>query len=309
MKLALVFPGQGAQSVGMMNAYGDLPIVRNTFDEASEVLGRDLWQLAAKGPPEVLAQTVNTQPLMLTAGTAVYRAWLERGGPEPSLVAGHSLGEYTALVASGVLSFKDAVALVQFRAQAMQDAVPMGEGAMAALLGLDDDAVRAVCGEGAEGEVVETANFNAPGQVVIAGHTSAVKRTVVIAKARGAKHTVVLPVSAPFHCSLMSSAADRLRAKLEHIRFAVPEITILHNANVASHDAPVQIKEALVRQACSPVRWVEVVRAMVQRSITHVFECGPGKVLWPLKKRIDPSLQGAALVDLNSLDQAIALCA
>jgi len=305
MKFALVFPGQGSQAVGMMQPFADSKVVRDTFAEASDTLGQDLWQLVAEGPAEELNSTVNTQPVMLTAGYAVYRAWLEAGGGKPALVAGHSLGEYTALVAAGVIAFRDAVPLVRFRAQAMQEAVPMGSGAMAAILGLDDDAVRAACSEAAQGEVVEPVNFNAPSQVVIAGHKSAVERGAGIAKARGAKRAVMLPVSAPFHSSLLQPAADRLAEYMKKVAFSEPCIPVVNNVDVAIVGDPDQIKDALARQACNPVRWVEVVRHMVAAGITHVVECGPGKVLAGLTKRIDGSLQGLAITDPQSLDQAI----
>ena len=306
MKLALVFPGQGSQAVGMMQAYGNLPVIRSTFDEASAALGRDLWQLVSEGPAEALSRTVNTQPVMMTAGIAVYRAWLEKGGPKPALVAGHSLGEYTALVAAGVLDFGDAVPLLQFRAQAMQDAVPAGEGAMAAILGLDDELIRAACGEAAQGQVVQAVNFNGPGQTVIAGHAAAVARAAEAAKARGAKRAVILPVSAPFHCSLMKPAAEALRTKLATVALRRPQIPVVNNVDVACYDDPDKIRDALVRQADSPVRWVEIIRYMAAQGVTHVLEAGPGKVLAGLTKRIEASLQGAALADAASLEQALA---
>ena len=306
MKLALVFPGQGSQAVGMMQAYGNLPVIRSTFDEASAALGRDLWQLVSEGPAEALSRTVNTQPVMMTAGIAVYRAWLEKGGPKPALVAGHSLGEYTALVAAGVLDFGDAVPLLQFRAQAMQDAVPAGEGAMAAILGLDDELIRAACGEAAQGQVVQAVNFNGPGQTVIAGHAAAVARAAEAAKAKGAKRAVILPVSAPFHCSLMKPAAEALRTKLATVALRRPQIPVVNNVDVACYDDPDKIRDALVRQADSPVRWVEIIRYMTAQGVTHVFEAGPGKVLAGLTKRIEGSLQGAALADAASLEQALA---
>lgn len=306
MTFALVFPGQGSQSVGMMQAYGEAPVIRRTFDEASKALGRDLWQLACEGPGEALNQTVNTQPLMLTAGIAVYRLWLERGGPRPAVLAGHSLGEYAALVAAGVIAFADAVPLVELRAKAMQEAVPSGEGAMAAILGLDDEAVRQACLEAAQGQVVEAVNFNGPGQTVIAGHAAAVARAAEAAKARGAKRAVMLPVSAPFHCSLMRPAAERLAQRLASLTLAKPEIPVINNADVAVCEDPAAIKDTLVRQAHSAVRWVETVRAMAGMGVQRVYECGPGKVLAALTRRIDGALLGAGLVDAASLDQAIA---
>lgn len=306
MKLALVFPGQGSQTTGMMQGFSETVIVRDTFAEASKVLGQDLWQLAAEGPAEALDATVNTQPVMLTAAYAVYRAWVAAGGPAPSVMAGHSLGEYTALVAAGVLPFADALPLVRFRAQAMQEAVPVGTGAMAAILGLDDDAVRAACAEAAQGEIVEPVNFNAPSQVVIAGHKSAVERGAAAAKARGAKRAVMLPVSAPFHSSLLQPAADRLRERMQNVEFNSPHVPVINNVDVAMIDDPQQIKAALARQACNPVRWVEIVRAMAAQGVTHVVECGPGKVLAGLIRRIDGNLQGLAVTDTASLGQALA---
>jgi [acyl-carrier-protein] S-malonyltransferase len=305
MKLALVFPGQGSQAVGMMQGFAESKVVRDTFAEASAALGEDLWQLVAEGPAEALNATVNTQPVMLTAGYAVYRAWREAGGAEPALVAGHSLGEYTALVVAGVIAFRDAVPLVRFRAQAMQEAVPAGTGAMAAILGLDDDAVRAACADAAQGEVVEPVNFNAPSQVVIAGHKGAVERGAEAAKARGAKRAVMLPVSAPFHSSLLKPAADRLAHYMDDVVFSVPRIPLVNNADVAVLDDPKPIKVALARQACRPVRWVEVIRSLGRAGVTHVAECGPGKVLAGLTKRIDGSLQSVAIADPPSLTAAL----
>lgn len=305
MKLALVFPGQGSQSVGMMQGFAENRVVRDTFEEASRTLGQDLWQLVAEGPAEELNATVNTQPVMLTAAYAMYRAWEEAGAPRPELLAGHSLGEYTALVVAGAISFADAVPLVRFRAQAMQEAVPMGSGAMAAILGLDDDAVRAACAEAAQGEIVEPVNFNAPSQVVIAGHKSAVERGAAAAKARGAKRAVMLPVSAPFHSSLLRPAAERLRERMQEMAFSAPAIGVLNNVDVNIVSDPAQIKDALARQACSPVRWVETVRAFAAQGVTHVVECGPGKVLAGLTRRIEDSLQGFAVTDPASLQQTM----
>lgn len=305
MKLAIVFPGQGSQSVGMMQGFAENRIVRDTFEEASAALGQDLWKLVAEGPADDLNATVNTQPVMLTAACAMYRAWQEAGGPVPAMVAGHSLGEYSALVAAGVLAFRDAVPLVRFRAQAMQEAVPIGTGAMAAILGLDDDAVRAACAEAAQGEVVEPVNFNAPSQVVIAGHKAAVQRGAEAAKARGAKRAVLLPVSAPFHSSLLKPAADRLRIRMQDLPFNPPQITVVNNVDVATVADPSMIKDALARQACSPVRWVETVRAFANQGVTHVVECGPGKVLAGLTKRIESGLQGFAVTDPGSLAQTL----
>ncbi len=305
MKLALVFPGQGSQAVGMMQGFADTPVVRETFEEASTALGQDLWKLVAEGPVDDLNATVNTQPVMLTAAYAMYRAWQQAGAPAPALVAGHSLGEYTALVAAGVIAFAEAVPLVRFRAQAMQEAVPMGTGAMAAILGLDDDAVRAACAEAAQGEVVEAVNFNAPSQVVIAGHKGAVERAAAAAKTRGAKRALMLPVSAPFHSSLLKPAAERLSLRMQEIEFNSPQITVINNVDVAAVSDPALIKDALSRQACNPVRWVETIRAFAAQGVTHVVECGPGKVLAGMTKRIEGGLQGFAVTDPASLAQTM----
>jgi [acyl-carrier-protein] S-malonyltransferase len=305
MTFAFVFPGQGSQSVGMMQPFADSGAVRAVFTEASATLGQDLWKLAEEGPPEALSATVNTQPLMLTAGYAVYRAWRDAGGAEPSVVAGHSLGEYTALVAAGALVFRDALPLVRFRAQAMQEAVPMGEGAMAAILGLEDGAVRAACEEAAQGQVVEPVNFNAPSQVVIAGHRSAVERGVALAKAKGAKRAMMLPVSAPFHSSLLKPAAEKLAAYLRGVAVSAPRIPVVNNVDVAVEHEPQRIKAALARQASSPVRWVEIVRRFAVEGISHVAECGPGKVLAGLTRRIEDGLQSHALTNPQSLQQVL----
>lgn len=306
MKFALVFPGQGSQSLGMMAAYGDSPVIRATFDEASTALGRDLWQLVGEGPAEALNQTVNTQPLMLTADIAVWRLWIEKGGPRPAMMAGHSLGEYAALVAAGALKLADAVPLVELRARAMQEAVPAGEGAMAAVLGLDAESVKAACLEAAQGQVVEAVNFNSPEQTVIAGHKAAVERAAEVCKARGAKRALMLPVSAPFHCSLMQSAAEKLQARLAEIEVTPPDVPVLNNVDVEALGEPQAIRAALVRQAASPVRWVETMRAMQTAGVTHVFECGPGKVLAGLVKRCADGLAGGAINDLAGLEAALA---
>ncbi|WP_407280194.1 ACP S-malonyltransferase [Aromatoleum evansii] len=306
MAFALVFPGQGSQSVGMMTGYGDRAEIRDTFAEASDALGEDLWQMVNDGPAERLALTVNTQPLMLTAGVAAYRAWLAAGGPKPQLVAGHSLGEYSALVAAGAMAFADAVPLVRFRAQAMQEAVPAGEGGMAALLGLEVEAVREACAEAAQGEVVEAANLNAPGQIVIAGAKGAVERAIEAAKARGAKRAMLLPVSAPFHCALMKPAAERLAERLASVTISKPAIDVINNVDVAVYDDPARIRDALVRQAFSPVRWIELVQDMARRGMGHVLECGPGKVLAGMTKRIAGEVQGGSIHDAASLEQSIA---
>jgi [acyl-carrier-protein] S-malonyltransferase len=289
----------------MMQAFAGSAAVRAVFAEASEAIGQDLWKLVAEGPAEALNATVNTQPVMLTAGYAVYRAWVEAGGAQPAMVAGHSLGEYTALVAAGVIAFRDAVPLVRFRARAMQEAVPMGTGAMAAVLGLDDDAVRKACSDAALGEVVEAVNFNAPSQVVIAGHKSAVERAAAAAKGAGAKRALMLPVSAPFHASLLQPAAEQLAGYLQSVVFEAPRIPMVNNVDVALVDDPEAIKQALARQACNPVRWVEVVRAMAAAGVTDVVECGPGKVLAGLTRRIDAALRGHAITDPKSLAQTL----
>lgn len=306
MKFAFVFPGQGSQSIGMMTAYGDSPVIRAAFDEASQALGRDLWQLASDGPAEALGQTVNTQPLMLTAAIAVWRLWQDKGGSPPAMVAGHSLGEYSALVAAGVLDLATAVPLVELRAKAMQEAVPAGEGAMAAILGMDAEAVKATCAELAQGQVVQAVNFNSPEQTVIAGHKAAVERTAEACKARGAKRAVLLPVSAPFHSALMQPAADALQRVLANSVFHAPRIPVINNVDVAVLNEPEAIKAALVRQAASPVRWVETLRAMQAAGIDHVYECGPGKVLAGLTKRCADGLTGGAMNDLAGVDAALA---
>lgn len=304
-KFAFVFPGQGSQSRGMMSGYADFAVVRNTFAEASDVLDQDLWQLVAEGSDAELNATVNTQPLMLTAGVAVYRAWQSRHGAVPAVMAGHSLGEYTALVAAGALQFADALPLVRFRAQCMQQAVPEGTGGIAAILGLDDEAVRAVCAEGAQGEVLEAVNYNSPGQVVIAGNRGAVERGMELAKARGAKRAIMLPMSVPSHCALLKGAAEQLREYLGNVAVQTPAIPVLHNADVATHGDAASIRDALVRQLYSPVRWVETVLAFGRQGITHNVECAPGKVLAGLNKRIDSNQQALAINDGQALEQAL----
>jgi [acyl-carrier-protein] S-malonyltransferase len=291
----------------MLNGFADNAVVKQTVAEASDALGFDLGKLIAEGPKEDLDLTTNTQPVMLTAAVAFYRAWVAAGGKAPVVVAGHSLGEYSALVASGVIAFKDAVPLVRFRAQAMQEAVPVGQGGMAAILGLSDDDVRAACVDAAQGEVVEPVNFNAPAQVVIAGHKSAVERACEAAKAKGAKRALPLPVSAPFHSSLLKPASDRLREYMANLGFAAPQIPLINNVDVAIIRDAAGIKDALVRQAASPVRWVETIQKMAADGVTHVIECGPGKVLTGLTKRINGELIGEAIVDQPSLDKALEL--
>lgn len=300
-QLAVVFPGQGSQSVAMMASFAEHAVVRETFAEASDALGQDLWQLVAEGPAEALGQTVNTQPVMLTAGIAVWRAWLAQGGVRPALVAGHSLGEYAALVAAGAIGFADAVQLVRFRAQAMQEAVPVGEGGMAAILNLAPELVIEACAEAAQGQVVAPANMNSPVQIVIAGHAAAVERAMEACKARGAKRAVSLPVSAPFHSALMKPAAERLAARLAEVNISAPEIAVLNNVDVQTETSPEAIRDALVRQAYSPVRWIESVEAMRARGISTVYEFGPGKVLAGLVKRIDGEMTVEAVTDAEAL--------
>jgi [acyl-carrier-protein] S-malonyltransferase len=307
MKFAFVFPGQGSQSLGMMQGFDTLPVVRETFEEAGAVLKQDLWQLVTSGPLEALNQTINTQPAMLAAGVAVYRAWQQVGGNQPAFMAGHSLGEYSALVASSALAFADALPLVRYRAEVMQEAVAEGVGGMAAILGLDDDAVRAVCAEAAQGEVLEAVNFNSPGQVVIAGNKAAVERGMELAKAKGAKRALPLPVSVPSHCSLMKPAAEKLALYLQSVKLNVPQVAVLHNADVKSYNSEAEIRDALVRQLYQPVRWAETIQALAAAGVTHVAECGPGKVLAGLNKRIVAELQGLALTDAAALEQAKSL--
>ncbi|MBS0301520.1 MAG: ACP S-malonyltransferase [Proteobacteria bacterium] len=312
---AFVFPGQGSQSVGMLDAWGDHPAVRETLTEASAALGEDLGALIATGPKETLALTTNTQPVMLVAGVACWRAWRAEGGALPQAVAGHSLGEYSALVAAEVLSLAQAVPLVRLRAAAMQDAVPVGTGAMAAILGLDAEKVIAGCADvtramGSNGaEVVEAVNFNDPMQTVIAGSKAAVDKACEVLKGLGAKRALPLPVSAPFHSSLMKPAAERLKAALADIELAAPRIPVVNNVDVAVESDPARIRDALVRQAAGPVRWVECVQAIRARGITHVIECGPGKALAGMTKRIDAELVGASLYDPATLAEVKALLA
>ncbi len=300
---AFVFPGQGSQSVGMLNAWGDHPAVRETLAEASAALGEDVARLIAEGSKDALDLTTNTQPVMLTAGIANYRVWRAEGGAEPAAVAGHSLGEYTALVAAGVLTLADALPLVRLRAQAMQDAVPVGTGGMAAILGLDAAAVIEGCAQAAaeSGEVVEAVNFNDPKQIVIAGSKAGVEKGCEVLKARGAKRTLPLPVSAPFHSSLMKPAAERLRERLASITLAAPRMPVLNNIDVAVQTEADAIRDALYRQAFGPVRWVELVQALKAHGLTHVIECGPGKVLAGMVKRIDAELVSATIFDPASL--------
>ncbi len=312
---AFVFPGQGSQAVGMLDAWGDHPVVAQTLAEASDALAEDVGQLIRSGPKEALALTTNTQPVMLVAGVVAYRVWMAETGLVPAVVAGHSLGEYSALVASGVLSLTQAVPLVRFRAQAMQDAVPVGRGAMAAILGMEAARVIEGCAEAVRtfgpdtSEIVEAVNFNDPMQTVIAGSKSAVDKACEILKANGAKRALPLPVSAPFHSSLMKPAADRLKAQLAGIELATPRIPVINNVDVAVETDPDRIRDALYRQAFGPVRWVECVQAIKAKGLTTLVECGPGKVLAGLVKRIDPELTGVALFDPASLTAAKELLA
>lgn len=301
MKFAFFFPGQGSQSLGMMNGFEGRAVVEATFDEASAALGQDLWAMMNGSDAAPINETVNTQPLMLAAGVATYRAYLEAGGKTPAVVAGHSLGEYSALVAAGALSFADAVKLVRLRAELMQSAVPQGVGAMAAVLGLDDDQVQAICAQTAQGEVVEAVNFNSPGQVVIAGNVAAVERAMAAAKEAGAKRALPLPVSVPSHCSLMKPAAEKLAEALQDVVIHTPQIRVIHNADVAAYDDADKIKDALVRQLYSPVRWTETVNALVAEGIAESAECGPGKVLAGLAKRINKEAACTALTNVEQV--------
>jgi [acyl-carrier-protein] S-malonyltransferase len=302
MSLAFVFPGQGSQSIGMLNGLAQaFPLVQETFAEASQALGYDLWQVVTEGPEEKLNSTDVTQPAMLAAGVATWRVWLAQGGARPAMMAGHSLGEYTALVCAGAIAFDDTVKLVAARGHYMQEAVPKGTGAMAAILGLDDATVLAVCEEAAQNEIVQAVNFNSPGQVVVAGNKAAVERAAEIAKQQGAKRAVILPVSVPSHCQLMKPAADKLTEDMRTISFSTPEIKVINNVDVASPNEADAIRDALARQLYQPVRWVEVVQAMIQNGADTVIECGPGKVLVGLNKRIDKSITHSAITDADSL--------
>jgi len=304
-KIAFVFPGQGSQSVGMLDGFAGNAAVADVVARAGAALGEDLGGLMANGPAEQLNLTTHTQPVMLAAGVAVYAAWQAAGGPAPDVAAGHSLGEYAALVAAGALTLEDAVRLVRIRADAMQSAVPVGQGGMAAILGLTDEQVRAACVAAAQSEVVEAVNFNAPAQVVIAGHKSAVERACEAAKQAGAKRALPLPVSAPFHSSLMQPAAQTLAKALEAIDIQSPRIPVLNNVDVAAPTQPAAIADALVRQAWHPVRWVETIKMMQSQGVTHIVECGPGKVLAGLAKRIAPDLTAFAVTDQASLQSAL----
>ena len=309
MKIAFVFPGQGSQSVGMLDSFRDNAAVQSIVSRASSALGQNIAALIEGGPAEDLNLTINTQPALLTAGYAIYAAWRAAGGPEPAIVAGHSLGEYTALVAAGALEIADAVRLVRFRAQAMQEAVPVGMGSMAAILGLPDDQVQHACSEAAQGDVVEAVNFNAPSQVVIAGHSPAVQRACEIAKRLGAKRAVLLPVSAPFHSSLLQPASERLRERLEQVTLQKPRVDLINNVDVSIEFEPTRIADALARQAAMPVRWSDSIRKMSELGVTHVVECGPGRVLSGLTKRIVPGLESLVVNDAATLANTLSMVA
>lgn len=311
MPFALVFPGQGSQSIGMLAALASAePVVLETFAEASEVLGYDLWKLCQDGPEELLGTTERTQPAMLTAGVATWRVWRKHGGGLPSAMAGHSLGEYSALVASGALDFRSAVALVQFRGQAMQAAVPAGQGAMAAILGVDDAEVEAACREAAQGEVVQAANYNSPGQIVIAGTAAAVDRAIELAKARGAKRAIKLPVSVPSHSALMAPAAEKLAHRLQSVTIGQAEVRDIYTVDVRKHGDATSIREALVQQLVKPVRWTATIQAIVAGGTQTIVECGPGRVLTGLNRRIEKNkeIRMLAIEDSESLQQALDAC-
>jgi len=307
MAFAFVFPGQGSQSVGMLADIADTyPVVKETFANASEILGKDLWHLVQEGPEEALNSTQNTQPAMLAAGVALWRVWDDEGGPMPTFVAGHSLGEYTALTCAGALRFEDAVAIVAERGRLMQEAVPEGKGAMAAILGLEDDQVRSVCEQAAQGEVVAAVNFNSPGQVVIAGQRNAVDRAVALATELGAKRAVALPVSVPSHCSLMKPAAEQLASKLQAIEIGAPRIATIHNVDASVAKDPAKIRDKLCQQLYRPVLWVDSVRFMIDEGVSTIVECGPGKVLAGLCKRISREVNALPFYDAATLEKAIA---
>lgn len=304
-KLAITFAGQGSQSIGMMAGFADMPIVQRTFEEASDLLKLDLWKMVVEGPVEALAQTVNTQPVMLVAGVATFRAWKEAGGRDADIYAGHSLGEYTALVAAGAISFADAVPLVRFRAQAMQDAVPEGTGGIAAVLGLDVEQIRALCADAAQGEVLEAVNLNSPGQIVIAGHKTAVERGMALAKERGARRALLLPMSVPSHCALMRPAAEKLAVYLRQIAVKTPAKPVIQNADVTSFVSADAIKNALVEQLYRPVRWIETIQVIAAQGASVVIECVPGKILTGLNKRIDSDLNCLTITDVAALNAAL----
>jgi [acyl-carrier-protein] S-malonyltransferase len=307
MALGFVFPGQGSQSVGMMNGLAAaFPVVEQTFEEASDALGRDLWAMVTDGPEAQLNQTQNTQPAMLAAGVATWRVWQERGGAAPVLMAGHSLGEYTALVCAGAIDFADAVTLVSDRGDYMQQAVPAGQGGMAAIIGMEDDAVRNLCEQAANGDVLSAVNFNSPGQVVVAGTAAAVQRAVEQAADAGARKAVVLPVSVPSHCALMHPAAEKMAQRLEGITIRTPDIPVIHNVSVAAENDPADIRAALVSQIEPPVRWVETVQKMAAEGVDKIIECGPGRVLMGLNKRISKDAKTLPVYDAASLEKALA---
>ena len=306
MRTAFVFPGQGSQSIGMMQKMADAyPLVQTIFADASSALNVDLWKIVSTGPEETINSTDITQPVMLAAGYATWRVWKDAGGATPSVMAGHSLGEYTALVCAGAIEFKDAIKLVSARGRYMQEAVPAGTGAMAAILGLDDDVVISLCADASQDEVVQAVNFNSPGQVVIAGHKSAVERAAELAKAKGAKRALLLPVSVPSHCQLMKPAAERLAKDLVSINIVTPVIPVINNVDVAKATDANAIRDALARQLYQPVRWVETIQNIAAVGITNIVECGPGKVLVGLNKRIDKTLNHAAIVDAESLQEQL----
>lgn len=310
MKLAFVFPGQGSQSIGMLTDLGDaFPIVHDTFAAASDMLGYDLWQIVNEGPIDKLNDTAITQPAMLAAGVATWRVWNQQGGPKPGLMAGHSLGEYTALVCADSMAFVDAISLVADRGRFMQEAVPAGQGAMAAILGLSDDDVRQACADAAQGDILSAVNFNSPGQVVIAGQTVAVERAVEMAKEKGAKRALILPVSVPSHCQLMEPAAQRLAARLQQIDVQSPAVPVLNNVDVSCAETPDKIRDALVRQLYNPVRWVETIEAIKNQGFDNLIECGPGKVLAGLNKRIDRSMNALAIFTPDTVEKALGLIA
>lgn len=303
MQFAMLFPGQGSQSVGMMNGFEEHAIIKQTFEHAADILKQDVWAMVTQ-PNELLNQTTNTQPLMLIAGFATWKLWQSQIGTLPNAMAGHSLGEYTALVAAGVISFEDALPLVRYRAEVMQGAVAEGVGAMAAILGLEDSVVNEVCQSAAQGQVLEAVNINSPGQVVIAGHREAVERGMEAAKAKGAKRALLLPVSVPSHCALMKPAADKLASYLQNVQFSTPTVQVLQNADVIAYQDAEKIKDALVRQLYSPVRWVETVQTLREQGITQAFECGPGKVLAGLAKRIVDDFNCVAIINNDALTEA-----
>ncbi len=308
MKIAFIFPGQGSQSIGMMDSYSELPSIRETFNEASDILQQDLWSLISSGSADDLNLTTNTQPAMLAADVAIYRTWQQVGGIQPYYLAGHSLGEYAALVAAESLSLSDALKLVRYRAQVMQETVPEGTGGMAAIVGLDDDTVSSICTEITAilpGASLEPANFNAPGQVVIAGHSQAITQAVTLAKSKGAKLAVVLPMSIPSHCSLMQPAAEKFALLLETTTFQSPKIPVFHNVDVQQHSEIASIREILARQLSHPVRWTETIQTIAALGVKHVIECGPGKVLSGLTRRIDKNLESFTLTDYNSFRRTI----